>query len=52
MITISSEYDVVKDALLVEVPDESEESEDDSDFQTPPIKRGSTAHCKSESRHL
>lgn len=50
IITISSEFDIVEDAQLVEVSDESKESENDFDFQMPLTKRGSTTRSKSESR--
>ena len=49
VITISSEFDGGVDVKLLEVADDSEASEDDSDFKAPPKRSGATGRSKSES---
>lgn len=50
LITISSESDAADNTELVEVPDCTEASKDNSNFQPPPRKRGGAGRSKSKSK--
>jgi len=48
LITISEDSHEASDDQLVEVPEESDCSDDDSDFQSPPHKKGTAVKTKAE----